>query len=133
MMAKAKRLEVLIVEDQVGDLKPPYMLLLNLGHRVTLTFDGDQGLSELLQRHFDLVILDLNMPHADGWALLDQLDRRTSPGKAPLSVILHTGEVLDENSVSESDGFKIVEIWRKPVLVTEMSKSLKAVIEKLGA
>lgn len=66
LAAPAVRMDVLLVEDQLVNQKLAITLLQRWGHRVTLAVDGPQALSELAQRRFDLVLMDVMVPVMDG-------------------------------------------------------------------
>jgi DNA-binding response OmpR family regulator len=42
---------------------------------VVIAYDGGQGLKLLKDLHFDVVILDLNLPKVDGHTILRQLQK----------------------------------------------------------
>src|SRR4029077_6719751 len=44
-----------------------------LGHRVALAENGRVALERLREEPFDLLLLDIEMPELDGFAVLDQL------------------------------------------------------------
>jgi DNA-binding response OmpR family regulator len=70
-------LHVLLIEDHPADV-----LLFREGMQrsqtpadVVIAYDGEQGLKLLKDLHFDLVILDLNLPKVDGYTILRQLQK----------------------------------------------------------
>lgn len=56
------------------------------GYDVTQAFDGGPGLELARSEAFDLVLLDVNMPHSDGRDVLSKL--RSDPDTATLPVII---------------------------------------------
>ena len=63
------------------------------GYEVSLAPDGRAAIEALIAHTFDLAILDLAMPHADGLEVLRRL--RENERTAAIPVILHTSRVLD--------------------------------------
>jgi len=59
-------LDVLLVEDQVVNQKLTITLLRRWGHKVTLAMDGQQALTLLSRRRYDLVLMDVMVPVVDG-------------------------------------------------------------------
>ena len=57
-----------------------------MGHEVTSAADGRAALDKLRQERFDLLLLDLEMPELDGFALLEQ--RRAEPALRDVPVIV---------------------------------------------
>ena len=49
------------------------------GFEVTEALNGLEALEHLLGRHFDLVIVDVNMPQMDGLSLLQALRAKSLP------------------------------------------------------
>jgi CheY-like chemotaxis protein len=69
-------LRVLVVDDDlaVGELMRD--LLLELGHRVTLTHNAAQALTALAQHGADLLLTDLDLDETSGWQLARQARRQ---------------------------------------------------------
>ncbi|MGN6714723.1 response regulator transcription factor [Anaerocolumna jejuensis] len=61
--------KILIVEDEtaIAELEKDYLEL--SGFEVEIENDGDQGLERALKEEFDLIILDLMLPGADGFEI----------------------------------------------------------------
>ena len=62
-------LRILIADDNVDAADSLTALLELEGHFVVTAYDGQQGLDAALSSPFDLAILDLAMPHLDGYGL----------------------------------------------------------------
>lgn len=67
------RPRLLLADDDAGVRESLGKLLRNAGYHVTLASHGGQVLEMVLNTDFDLLLLDLNMPHIDGWSTLDHL------------------------------------------------------------
>ena len=70
-------MKVLIVDDDVELVGLLRFALLAAGYDVVTAFDGEQALLRMAENDPDLVILDVNLPLLDGFAVLDRL-RKTS-------------------------------------------------------
>jgi DNA-binding NtrC family response regulator len=68
---------VLIVEDDVLVRGSLAAVLESEGYEVDEANDGMEAVSHVIEHVPDLVLLDLNMPHCDGWTAFSQLDRVT--------------------------------------------------------
>jgi len=64
MQAEAKK--ILLVEDETGVASFIKKGLSEEGLDVSVALDGNTGLSMALSHHFDLIILDIMMPHPNG-------------------------------------------------------------------
>lgn len=115
-------LKILVIEDESTDFVGPCLLFHHLGHDVTVCFDGGEALKEITTSHFDLIILDWNLPYISGAEFLNLLQRGTLKPKHKLRVVLHSGETLQLEQFNNNDSFEVVEIWQKPLLVSQLSK-----------
>lgn len=77
--APAGKVQLLLVDDDEAILRMFSALFAKHGFDVSVAKDGQAGAELALQKHFDLVFADLNMPHLDGWGMLRLLrdDYRT--------------------------------------------------------
>ena len=64
--AKNTNLEILVAEDNVVNRKVITMILENAGFQVDMVNDGAQALDALEDHHYDLVIVDMQMPVMGG-------------------------------------------------------------------
>ncbi|MBT3482505.1 MAG: response regulator, partial [Opitutales bacterium] len=86
-------MRVLLVEDQADLARQVKRALERSDHEVSITSDGPSAVSAATERHFDLIVLDVNLPGFDGFEVL-----RQAKSKGVLSrVIMLTarGEVRD--------------------------------------
>lgn len=67
--------------------------LTDLGYQVLEAEDGQQALERLDGVEPDLLITDINMPHLDGFGLIEQLRAR---GRRNLPILVLTTESSDE-------------------------------------
>jgi CheY-like chemotaxis protein/HPt (histidine-containing phosphotransfer) domain-containing protein len=66
--APARRLKILVAEDNPVNQAVVTAMLDPYGHDVDLVEDGEAALKAVQQRDFDLVIMDIQMPKMDGLA-----------------------------------------------------------------
>jgi len=86
---------VLIIDDE-AEIRESLQTLLDLeGYDVAVAANGDQGLAQLGERPFDLVLLDLAMPGRNGLELIPEL-RAIDP---LLSIIMITAYGTVEDAV----------------------------------
>lgn len=118
---------ILIVEDQSADIVGPYMLIHHLGFEVTIALDGGQALKEVSDNEFDLIILDWNMPYVSGeeFLLAIEADGAFRNRNSPLRVVLHSGQTFTLDQFDVLKRSEIVDIWRKPLNVSDICKRLK--------
>jgi signal transduction histidine kinase/DNA-binding response OmpR family regulator len=61
-----RALEVLLAEDNLINQRLAMALLQRAGHRVTIANNGRQAVDALAAGHFDIVLMDMQMPEMDG-------------------------------------------------------------------
>ncbi len=60
-------LEILLAEDNAVNQRLATRMLEKRGHRVTVANNGQEAIDLLEQRSYDLVLMDAQMPHVDGF------------------------------------------------------------------
>jgi len=69
-------MRILLVEDDRGIVRFVKKGLLENSFEVDIAFDGEEGLSAILQWHYDLIILDIMLPKMDGMEVLKRIRER---------------------------------------------------------
>lgn len=69
---RRKMADILIVEDELSINELIRRNLTLTGHRCTQVYDGDKAIELLAEKQFDLVILDIMLPGADGYQVFDE-------------------------------------------------------------
>jgi signal transduction histidine kinase/ActR/RegA family two-component response regulator len=78
---ESRKLRILLAEDNAVNQKIASRVLEKLGHDVTVAADGREALAALDRAHFDVVLMDVQMPEMDGFevtAAIRALERDTS-------------------------------------------------------
>ncbi|PWH12285.1 MAG: ATPase, partial [Anaerolineae bacterium] len=88
---------VLVVDDDPGVLDLHARLVEQLGRHALTARNGREALTMLEHVHPDLILLDLNMPEMDGFALLDVLRARESTRDIPIVIL--TGRLLSDSDL----------------------------------
>ncbi len=81
------RAQLLLVDDDEAILRMFSSLFGKHGFEVTVAKDGQLGAELALQRQFDLIFADLNMPHLDGWGMLRLLRDDFRTRELPMAFI----------------------------------------------
>ena len=87
-------MRILVIEDERALCDAIARSLRNLAYSVDCCYDGQQALDLLDVETFDLVVLDLNLPHVDGMTVLRQL--RKTDCETKVLVLSARGEVADK-------------------------------------
>jgi excisionase family DNA binding protein len=84
---------VLVVDDDAGMRELVRLQLEREGYAVEEAAGAEEGLAAIESRKPELVLLDVMMPHVDGWEMLRQIQERYGVGS--ISVLMFSGQVDD--------------------------------------
>ena len=101
-------MRILVVEDERALCDAIARSLRNLAYSVDCCYDGQQALDLLDVETFDLVVLDLNLPHVDGMTVLRQL--RITDCETKVLVLSARGEVSDKVAGLDAKPFHLDEL-----------------------
>lgn len=115
---------VLVVEDDPMLCDVLRMYLESDGHRVLVTLDGLEGLTQALVAHPDLIVLDVMLPRLDGFEMVRQL-REVS--QVPVILLTARGEEQDKLK-----GFQLGadDYLTKPFSMQEFLARVRAVLKR---
>src|SRR5207248_4269675 len=82
-----------VVEDEVRLARQIASALTEAGHDPTVVHDGEAALQEATDTPFDLIVLDVGLPHMDGFEVLRRL--RSRHVTCRVLVLTARGEVKD--------------------------------------
>jgi DNA-binding response OmpR family regulator len=102
---------ILIIEDDHFISEMYARSLRNAGYAVDVAVTGQDGINAALQKHYDLILLDIMLPEKQGKEVLQELKSYQSPTLKDTSIIIMTNFDQDEESrsimQSQADGYLI--------------------------
>ena len=118
---------ILIVEDNPDNMKLFRAILAMNGHEVTALPSGEGLLETLEATHPELILMDIQLPGRDGFALLAEI--RTSPWAALRVVALTAHAMSGDREKARAAGFddyisKPIDIATFPAQVTRALSGL---------
>ncbi len=122
-------IRVLLVDDDHDALQMAKDALSLAGATVTTASDAMEALSALDRERFDVGILDVGMPHIDGYELLRRIRARTDEeqGRIPLAALTAYARSIDRTR-SLKAGFQLH--LTKPVSPSELTAAISALADR---
>jgi two-component system, OmpR family, response regulator TctD len=120
-------LQLLLAEDNPGDVSLVRKALAQVELDIVVASDGEEAMRHLRSSHFDLVILDLNLPKYDGQAIL-QLFANTP--EAPPFVIFSSSMLQVDRELALLVGAKDYIV--KPTYLDDFVEAVQGIINRWG-
>lgn len=119
---------ILIVEDEVKVANAVKMGLEENGFEVDVAYDGRIGKGLASSQDYDLVILDLNLPHHNGYEICEVIRRRNN--KVPVIMLTALGGMDDKMQAFElgADDYLV-----KPFDFRELLARIRVFLKRAGA
>jgi DNA-binding response OmpR family regulator len=116
---------IVLIEDDRAIAGPLVRVLEGSGYTVVSAYDGPTGLRMVREQHSDLVILDVLLPHMDGWEVCKGI-RQTSV--VPILMLTALGEEVNRVLGLElgADDYLI-----KPFSTRELLARIKALLRRV--
>ena len=127
-MAGNKSTKVLIIDDN-EDIRDVLRLFLEMsGYAVIAAADGVQGTRLAVSERPDICVLDVDMPHMDGYAVCNML--KAQPETQHIPVIFLSGAYLKKRDVVEGMYVGGEDYITKPVNQLELLNRIEAVMSR---
>ncbi len=126
-MRQSRRRLILIVDDLDTNRQLLQELVDVLGHQSITADNGIQALEQISRHDVDLVLLDLNMPEMDGFAVLERMSEDESLRRIPVVVI---SGMADMKSTLRSIELGADDYLPKPFNATLLATRIDACLEK---
>src|SRR5262249_45383831 len=87
-------LRVLLAEDNAVNQRLAVRLLEKCGHTVTVVQDGTEALAALRRQTFDVVLMDIQMPHMDGLETTQAIRAREQDTGTHIPIVAMTAHAM---------------------------------------
>lgn len=114
---------VLVVEDDVGLRETLAEVLADEGHEVRVARDGEAGLEALQEWMPKIVVLDLMMPHMDGYAFRTRQRHLSEAPAAKLLVLSAARDVQSAAAELDADGWLV-----KPFALNDVLSAIRGLL-----
>jgi len=122
---KRQEKRILWVDDEVDQLTPHILFLKEKGYSVETATNGEDAISMVATKHFDLVLLDQMMAGLDGLSTLEQIKKLDMN----LPIVMIT-KVDEEYLMEEAIGSVVADFLIKPVNPSQILITCKKIFDK---
>ncbi len=120
---------ILVVDEDRNSREGLRQWLAGEGHRVETAADGWQTIRKVKESHFDIAIIDLDLPAVRGVALNGWDLVRIVRAYTPSMTLIMLGSESRTGVTAELEAFKVSEFIEKPVNL----RQLKACVRRLDS
>jgi signal transduction histidine kinase/ligand-binding sensor domain-containing protein/CheY-like chemotaxis protein len=127
--ALARRLHILLAEDNLVNQKVATALLSNRGHHIDVVGNGRLAVERSADEAFDLILMDLQMPEMDGWdaaRLIRERERRLGIHVPIVAITAHAMNHAQKQCLASGMDGVIV----KPFDPTQLYEVVEAIASK---
>jgi len=121
----ADKSHILVVDDEEALRTVLGSELTSSGYEVSTASDGDEAISVIQNKKFDLVLLDIKMPHVDGFEVLKFIKKNFPK----LKVIMLTGFADLKNAI-ESKKSGAEDFVSKPYDLVDLLTTIERVLSE---
>jgi len=115
---------ILVIDDEAEIREGLELLLTTEGYSVTVAEDGEQGLAQLAERPFDLLLLDVNLPGRSGLELLPEI-RRRDPSVAVVMITAYGSIDMARTAFKGGAQDYITKPWSNDELLTVLAQAIE--------
>ena len=124
-------LRILLADDNLVNQKVAVRLLERWGYRPDAVSNGLEVLEALRRRHYDIVLLDVQMPEMDGLEAARRIQAEWAPDERPMLTALTAGAMKEDRESCLSAGMD--GYLSKPLNVSELQAALETCYELILA
>ncbi|MBF0550744.1 MAG: response regulator [Deltaproteobacteria bacterium] len=88
------RLKILVVEDDPATQRVITRFLQNMQCEVDMADDGVEAINKILDKRFDLILMDIRLPNLDGFELISHIRAEEAETKKHIPIVAMTASSL---------------------------------------
>jgi PAS domain S-box-containing protein len=123
LLAEEYPLDVLLAEDNAVNQRVAQRFLERLGYRADAVGNGLEVLAALENRHYDLVLMDLQMPEMDGLEASRLIRRKFAADRQPKIIALTANAMQGDREICLEAGMD--DYISKPVKLPEIAAAIR--------
>ncbi|MBO6575222.1 MAG: response regulator [Rhodothermales bacterium] len=122
----ARPLDILVAEDNPTNRMLIARLLERMGHRPDVVEDGAMAVDAVHHKHYDIVLMDVQMPLVDGLTACREIRSQLPPEVCPPVVALTAAVLPEDRKNCEAAG--MADIVAKPLTVKDLQAAFAKVL-----
>lgn len=132
-----RNIEVLVVEDEPAASLVLQRSLASAGCKVDVSYDGYSALNKLVEKEYELIILDWMLPTMTGNEFLRLADNkiRTQLGannsREPIPIVICSSKEIDDIQLPIVSSFGYYYYWNKSLPFSTVINSLDTILKKI--
>jgi len=132
LLKPLQRFRILLAEDNAINQKIAVRILEKAGHEVTVANNGQEVLSALEKKKFDLILMDVQMPEMDGYQATASIREKEKKSGAHIPIIAMTAHAMkgDRERCLDSGMDDYIAKPLKPNEILETIERLMTTIKK---
>jgi DNA-binding response OmpR family regulator len=119
---------ILLCDDEIHIVRAAEFKLKKAGYDVQIANDGTEAWEAIQKQMPDLLITDFQMPHMDGFALIQKV--RDNPATADLPIFLLTAKGFELSHEELVDKWNVTAVIAKPFSPRELLQRVDAVLQE---
>lgn len=120
-------MKILLIEDEVQLSDALVDILKKEKYHVTPIYDGEEGLYYAISNSYDLIILDVILPHRNGFSILEEIRK----AKVGTPVLMLTALTQESDKIKGFD-LGADDYLPKPFSMAELLARIKALLRRKG-
>jgi signal transduction histidine kinase/DNA-binding response OmpR family regulator len=124
-MGKRHPLSILLAEDNIFNRKLAVQLLMQMGYSTSLASNGLEVIESLELQHFDVILMDVQMPEMDGLEASRQICARWERAERPHIIAMTANAMQGDLEICLAAGMDAY--VAKPIRIQELAAALERV------
>jgi signal transduction histidine kinase/CheY-like chemotaxis protein/ligand-binding sensor domain-containing protein len=116
------KLRILVAEDNVINQKVALLMLQRLGYAADVAADGEETLDALRRQHYDVILMDVQMPGMDGLEAARRIRDEWPAAERPRIIAVTANALREDREVCLASGMD--DYLSKPVLLEDLRAAL---------
>mgnify|MGYP000911737183 FL=1 len=134
---KMRHIEVLVIEDEPAASLVLQKSLQSAGCKVDVSYDGYSGINKLLEKDYELIILDWMLPNMMGNEFLRLADSKiraqhgANNTREPIPIVICSSKEIDDIQLPIVSSFGYYYYWNKSLPFSTVINSLDDILKRI--